>query len=131
MWLCWVFIALHTFSVVVASRGYSSLWCMGFSCCGAGSRLRASALVAKGLSGCGSQAMESYPTRDQTRFLCISRILILFSHTPSAGGRFGMSLCISVLSFPGCMAVCFLYSHVENHLHGLQLQTDREFLKYL
>ena len=30
-WLCWVFIAAHGLSVVVASRGYSSLQCVGFS----------------------------------------------------------------------------------------------------
>ena len=30
-WLCWVFVAVHGLSLVVKSRGYSSLWCMGFS----------------------------------------------------------------------------------------------------
>ena len=30
-WLCWVFIAAHGLSVVVASKGYSSLRCVGFS----------------------------------------------------------------------------------------------------
>ena len=30
-WLRWVFVAARGLSVVVASRGYSSLWCMGFS----------------------------------------------------------------------------------------------------
>ena len=30
-WLCWVFVAAHGLSLVVASRGYSSLRCMGFS----------------------------------------------------------------------------------------------------
>ena len=39
-WLCWVFVAVHALSLVVASWGYSSLWCVashcgGFSCCGA------------------------------------------------------------------------------------------------
>ena len=29
-WLCWVFVAVHGFFLVVASRGYSSLRCMGF-----------------------------------------------------------------------------------------------------
>lgn len=90
-------LGFHCFAHVFCSHSEQGLFfiaCMGFSYCGAGSRLRASALVAKGLSGCGSQAMESYQTRDQTSFLCISRLLILFSHTPSAGGRFGMSLCI-------------------------------------
>ena len=30
-WLCWVFVAARGLSLVAASRGYSSLWCMGFS----------------------------------------------------------------------------------------------------
>ena len=30
-WLCWVFVAVHGLSLVVVSRGYSSLWCEGFS----------------------------------------------------------------------------------------------------
>ena len=30
-WLHWVFVAVHGLSLVVASRGYSSLWCVGFS----------------------------------------------------------------------------------------------------
>ena len=30
-WLSWVFVAARGLSLVVASRGYSSLWCAGFS----------------------------------------------------------------------------------------------------
>ena len=30
-WLCWVFVAVCGLSLVAASRGYSSLWCAGFS----------------------------------------------------------------------------------------------------
>ena len=30
-WLCWVFVAARRLSLVEASRGYSLLWCMGFS----------------------------------------------------------------------------------------------------
>ena len=30
-WLHWVFAAAHELSLVVVSRGYSSLWCAGFS----------------------------------------------------------------------------------------------------
>ena len=30
-WPCWVFIAVHGLSLVEVSRGYSSLWCTGFS----------------------------------------------------------------------------------------------------
>ena len=30
-WLCWVFIAAHGLSLIAVSKGYSSLWCVGFS----------------------------------------------------------------------------------------------------
>ena len=30
-WLRWFFVAMLRLSLVVASRGYSSLWCAGFS----------------------------------------------------------------------------------------------------
>ena len=30
-WLHWVFIAVHRLSLVMMSRGYSSLWYVGFS----------------------------------------------------------------------------------------------------
>ena len=30
-WLCWVFVAVHGLSLVAASGGYSSLWCVAFS----------------------------------------------------------------------------------------------------
>ena len=67
-WLCWVFIAARRLSLVVVSGGYSSLQCagfslrwllllrstgprhVGFSSCGTW----ASAVVACGLSSCGS-----------------------------------------------------------------------------
>ena len=50
-------------SLVVASRGYSSGVCAshrgGFSCCGARTLgTRASVVVARGLSSCGSWALE-------------------------------------------------------------------------
>ena len=63
-WLCWVFIAVCRLSLVAASRGYSSLRCMGFSCsgfsCGGAQALgtRASVVAAHGLSSCGSRALE-------------------------------------------------------------------------
>ena len=45
-------------SLVAASRGYSS-HCSGFSCCGAQALgTRASVVVARGLSSCGSRALE-------------------------------------------------------------------------
>ena len=31
LWLCWVFVAARGLSLLVASGGYSSLWCTGFS----------------------------------------------------------------------------------------------------
>ena len=34
-WLLWVFITTRGLSLVGTSRGYSLLWCSGFSCCGA------------------------------------------------------------------------------------------------
>ena len=33
-WLRWVFVAARGLSLVAASGGYSSLWCVGFSCGG-------------------------------------------------------------------------------------------------
>ena len=57
----WVFIAVRGLSLVVASRGYSLLWCIGFSLlwllllCGAQALgAQASVVVARGLSSCGS-----------------------------------------------------------------------------
>ena len=55
-WLHWVFVAVRGRSLVVASRGYSLLWCAGFSLWwlllwSTGSR-RA------GFSSCGSRALE-------------------------------------------------------------------------
>ena len=58
-WLHWVFTAAHGLSLVVTSRGYSSLRRTGFSCCGAQALgAWASVVVACGLSSCGSQALE-------------------------------------------------------------------------
>ena len=63
-WLRWVFIAACGLSLGAASRGYSSLRCAGFSlrwllvvehgALGA----RVSVVVARGLSSCGSRALE-------------------------------------------------------------------------
>ena len=56
LWLCWVFVAVHGFSLVVASGGYSSLRCTGFSLQwflllrSMGSRYAGSVVVANGLS---------------------------------------------------------------------------------
>ena len=62
-WLHWVCVAAHGLSLVAASRGCSSLRCVGFSlrCPRCGARTlgaRASIVVARGLSSCGSWALE-------------------------------------------------------------------------
>ena len=62
LWLRWVFVAAHGLSLVAESGGYSSLrasHCGGFSCCGAQALgAQASVVVARGLSSCGSWALE-------------------------------------------------------------------------
>ena len=58
-WLHWVFIAVCGLSLVVASRSYSSLQCVGFSCCRAWALgTQASVVVARRPSSCGTQAVE-------------------------------------------------------------------------
>ena len=68
----------HRLSLVVASRGYSSLWCMGFS-------LQRLLLLQKWALECGFQSlwltglaalrhMGSSRPRDQTQVPCISRL---------------------------------------------------------
>ena len=56
-WLCCVFVAARGLSLVAASGGYSSLWCMGFSL-----RwlllLRSTGSRHTGFSSCGSRALE-------------------------------------------------------------------------
>ena len=63
-WLCWVFVAARGPSPV-AERGATLRYgewvshCGGYSCCGAQAPSTwASAVVAHGLSSCGSQALE-------------------------------------------------------------------------
>ena len=63
-WLHWVFVTALGFSLVVASRGYSLLRCEGFSLWwllllwSTSSRRTGSVAVARGLSSCGSRALE-------------------------------------------------------------------------
>ena len=56
-WLRWVFLAVRGLSLVVASGGYSSLWCAGFPL-----RwlllLRSTCSRRAGFSSCGSWALE-------------------------------------------------------------------------
>ena len=56
-WLHWVFVAAHGLSLVVASRGYSSLWCTGFSFWWL-VLLWSTCSRRAGFSSCGSWALE-------------------------------------------------------------------------
>ena len=62
LWLRWVFVAARGLSLVVASGGYSSSRCAGFSLrwlfllWSTGSRCAGSVVVACGLSSCGTRA---------------------------------------------------------------------------
>ena len=56
--LCWVFVAVHRLSLVVASWGYSLLWCVGFSLWWL-LLLQSMGSRHAGFSSCVSQALES------------------------------------------------------------------------
>ena len=56
-WLCWVFVAVCRLSLVVVSRGYSSLWSAGFSLRWLPLLWSVSSRHA-GFSSCGSWALE-------------------------------------------------------------------------
>ena len=56
-WLCWVFVAARGLSLVAASRGYSSLWCEGFSLLWL-LLLRSTGSRRAGFSSCASRALE-------------------------------------------------------------------------
>ena len=77
LWLHWVLVAVRRLSLVAVSRGYSSLWCAGFSlrwflllwsmglrragfssCSMAGSVVAACRPQSVGFSSCGSLALE-------------------------------------------------------------------------
>ena len=99
-WLRWVFVAARGLSLVEANRGYSSLWCtgfslrwllllqstgsrhVGFSSCGtwaqqlwlAGSRVKAQQLWRTGLVA--PQHVGSSWTRDQTHVPCVGRWIL-------------------------------------------------------
>ena len=76
-WLCWVSVAALGLSVVAASRGYSSLWCAGFSLWwllslwSTGSRAQAQYLWHTGLVAL--RHVGSSRTRARTRVPCIGR----------------------------------------------------------
>ena len=54
-WLCWVFVAVCRLSLVAVSRGYSSLWCAGFSLSWL-LLLRSTGSRRAGFSSCGTWA---------------------------------------------------------------------------
>ena len=56
-WLRWVFVAVRGLSLVVASGGYSSLWCVGFSLWWL-LLLQSTGSRHAGFSSCGSWAVE-------------------------------------------------------------------------
>ena len=109
-WLCWVFVAAHRFSLVVASRGYSSLWCVGFSMWwllllwSMGSRHMgfsscstwAQQLRHVGSRTCGLVAprhVGSSQTRARTRVPCIGRQILNHCATREAPGRWILNHC--------------------------------------
>ena len=57
LWLHWVFVTERGLSLVAVSRGYSSLWCVGFSLWWL-LLLRSTGSRRAGFSSCGSQALE-------------------------------------------------------------------------
>ena len=68
LWLCWVFIAVRPFSLIVAREGYSSLQCSGFSLqwfCS----LWSTGSVAYGPCSCDS-GLSSYGSRALEHKLC-------------------------------------------------------------
>ena len=92
-WLHWVFIAVHGLSLVAVSRGYSSLWYVGFSLWwllllwSMGSRCA-------GFSSCGTQAQQlrctglvapwhvgSSQTKARTYVSCIGRQILNYCTT--------------------------------------------------
>ena len=56
-WLLWVFVAVHGLSLVAASKGYSLLWCAGFSLPWL-FLLQSTGSRPMGFSSCGTQALE-------------------------------------------------------------------------
>ena len=63
-WLCWVFTAAHGLSLVVVSRGYSSLQCAGFSLQWL-LLLRSTGSRCTDLSSCGAQEIGRASCRER------------------------------------------------------------------
>ena len=103
-WLRWVFVAVSRLSLVAASGGYSSLWCVGFSLWWLlllrSSELQVrglqqlqrtgSVVVVRGLQSAGSVAPQhvgSSPTRARTLVPCIGRRILNHCATREARSR--------------------------------------------
>ena len=56
-WLCWVFVAVCGLPLVAATRGYSLLWCAGFSLSWL-LLLQSTGSRSAGFSSCGTWALE-------------------------------------------------------------------------
>ena len=87
-WLRWVFVAVHRLSLVAVSRGYSSLWSMGFSLPWL-LLLQSTGSRCTGFSSCGARAQQLWhtglvaprhvgtsQTRARTRVPCIGRRIL-------------------------------------------------------
>ena len=103
-WLCWVFIATQGLSLVAASRGYSSLRCMGFSLQWL-LLLRSTGSRCVGFSSCGTWAQQLWRTglvaprhvgysrtRDWTRVPCIGRRILNHCATREVPDYFSFSI---------------------------------------
>ena len=121
-WLCWVFVAAHRLSLVVGVGATlrCSAWashCGGFSCGARAPGARPSVVVVRGLSSCGSWALErrlssclaaprhvgSSRTRARTRVPCIGRQIL--NHCATRGvpsGLFHMTNMLPSLSVCMC-----------------------------
>ena len=92
LWLCWVFVAVCGLSLVVVSRGSSSLRCAGFSLWWLLS-LQSTGSRHAGLSSCGTQAVDRRLSSCGTRaqLLCVMWDLPgpgLKPVSPALAGRF-------------------------------------------
>ena len=75
LWLLWVFIVACGLFLVAASRGYSSLWSMGFLLWSSGSTCSgfSSCCVLCRLSSCGSEALEPWFSSGTQAWLLLGR----------------------------------------------------------
>ena len=86
-WLCWVFIAARRLSLLVASRGYSSLQCTGFSLWWL-LLLRSMVTRLTGFSSCSTWAQQLWLTgsRAQAQQLW-HKVLVVLQHVGSSQTR--------------------------------------------